>query len=66
MTIPDVVRHEPALRHICDCPACYPSNYRVVECRHCRNDWPCPDYREVHAPAQVAQQELWAQRVREL
>lgn len=62
------VPYEPALRHICSAPTAFEAhkNCRVVECKHCHNDWPCPGYQSEHSFAETAEQARWAQRVREV
>jgi hypothetical protein len=56
-------RYEPALRYACDDPDCCYNGCPTVTCRYCNKEWPCPDYRATHTPAQVNAQRRWVVRV---
>ncbi len=62
MSLDVAARYAPRLYYRCDDPECCWNGCPAVECRVCRRDWPCDDYRASHTPAQVAAQERYVQR----
>jgi hypothetical protein len=56
--------YEPWVYFNCDDYDCCMDGSPRVICRHCKDDWPCPDYEAAHTTPQVNSQKRWVVRVR--
>lgn len=54
--------YAPRLDYLCDDMDCCWNGCPVVTCRHCRKDWPCPDYIAAHTESQVEAQRRYVER----
>jgi len=54
--------YKPEFIYRCVDPQCCLDGCPDVICSVCKREWPCPDFKEAHTPAQVDAQKRWADR----